>query len=442
MSASLSTCTSTSSSDQARKAKVSCRRQLNILYLLHDTLHHTKFHDASLTDTAAFNQILEAHVTQLVALASAYDPVKYIQHFRKLKDLIDIWSEGGYYSVSHVAALQETIANASSCSDVSIQYLAPTEGSRGTEYAVTGDSRRDAPYIMPSSHGDISTPFYDLPAGNLMPCIVPNSLYPIKPQAMKPVALRAGPADEKLVHVVKSFLHDADTIYGTNRPGNNIETWDIDELGQLILPNDLSGGRSGGEGYYGWSESFCEKMKLRDIEKPIVGSLLQHHQVDLDSRRKRRYSYSDSSRNQSPSRTASRSPSNERRARRMRRRRSDSDSRSRSRSRLQHSSGSRNPRVTLRARSDSLRSRTRSYSPPDVEAPGDCRAGSGKESITATGNGGSLQTSSPTPAFLHQGFFGPGQIPVPPPRPPNYHGPWVSGFQFLSKLFEKKVGEG
>ncbi|KAL9003028.1 MAG: hypothetical protein Q9188_004079 [Gyalolechia gomerana] len=172
---------------------------------------------------------------------------------------------------------------------------------------------------------------------------------------MKPVALRAGPADEKLVHVVKSFLHDADTIYGTNRPGNNIETWDIDELGQLILPNDLSGGRSGSEGYYGWSESFCEKMKLRDIEKPIAGSLLQHHQVDLGSRRKRR---------------------------------------------------------------------TRSYSPPDVEAPGDCRAGSGKESITATGNGGSLQTSSPTPAFLHQGFFGPGQIPVPPPRPPNYHGPW------------------
>ncbi|KAI4175549.1 MAG: hypothetical protein LQ343_001540 [Gyalolechia ehrenbergii] len=90
---------------------------------------------------------------------------------------------------------------------------------------------------------------------------------------MKPVALRAGPADEKLVHVVKSFLHDADTIYGTNRPGNNIETWDIDELGQLILPNDLSGGRSGGEGYYGWSESFCEKMKLRDIEKPIEAAV-------------------------------------------------------------------------------------------------------------------------------------------------------------------------
>ncbi|KAL8945265.1 MAG: hypothetical protein Q9211_000224 [Gyalolechia sp. 1 TL-2023] len=247
---------------------------------------------------------------QLVALASAYDPVKYIRHFRKLKGLIDIWSEDGYFPASHLTALQETFANASSRSDVSLQNVAHTEGSWSGECAVTSESRRDAPYIMPSSHGDISTPFYDLPAGNLIPCIVPNSLSPINPQSVKPVALRAGPADEKLVHAVKSFLHDVDTIYGANRPGNEIETWDIDELGQPILPNDLSGGHTSGEGYYGWSEAFCEEMKLRDNEKPIAASE-------------------------------------------------------------------------------------------------DGRA-----------------TTSPTPAFLHQGLFGPGQILVPPPPPPNYHGPW------------------
>ncbi|KAI4180320.1 MAG: hypothetical protein L6R41_007307, partial [Letrouitia leprolyta] len=177
---------------------------------------------------AAFTQIFETFVTQLIALASAYDPQHYIQHFRKLEDLIDIWSEHEYYPSSHIAALRETIANASNRSNVSVQNSALAQGSEPAEYAPKSENRKDAPYIMPSIHGDISTPFYDLPAGNLMPCIVPNTLSPIKPQAVKPLALHAGPPDDKLIHAVKAFLLDIEVIYGTGRPENDKEKWDID----------------------------------------------------------------------------------------------------------------------------------------------------------------------------------------------------------------------
>ncbi|KAL8943685.1 MAG: hypothetical protein Q9216_000884 [Gyalolechia sp. 2 TL-2023] len=361
---------------------------------------------------------------QLVAQASAHDPSKYKRHFRTLEGLVDIWSEGGYYLESYVAALRETIANTSSHGDVSVRNVASTEVSGNAERMVTSESRKDAPYIMPSSHGDISTPFYDLPAGNLMPCIVPNSLSPINPQAVKPMALRAGPADERLVHAVESFLHDVDSVYTTNRPGNDIESWDIDALGQLIVPDDLPGRSSRGEGYYGWSEVFCEKMKLRDFEKSIEGSLLQYHRMDRRSRKQRRSSDSNSSRSRSHSQASSRFPSNGRKARRIERRHSGSDSRSRDPSipRLQHSNRSCSPGVPSHTRSDLLRSRTRSYSPPDlVAAPEDWRAGN---TITTTPTGRSLQTASPTPAFLPQGFYDPGQIPIPPPPPPNFHGQW------------------
>lgn len=425
LSASLATSPSTSDSGQARRVIISCRqRQLNILYLLHDILHHSKFHDATVVDTAAFIEILETYITQLVAQASAYNSLKYSRHFRKLEDLIDIWSEHEYYPSSYIAALRETVAKAFNRSDAFAQNVALMEGSESAECALTSEDRKDAPYIMPSVHGDISTPFYDLPAGNLMPFIVPNSLSPINPQAVKPVALRAGPADDGLIHVVRAFLHDARAIYETARPENDKEKWDIDELGQPILRYDTCEAGSNGEGYYGWSEAFCKRMKLRDLRDPSPGSLLQHHRIGQSPRRKRRYSYSESSGSRSHSRAASRTSSSGQAARRTRRRRSDSDSGSRNRPKLQQSSRSYNPGTNSRGRSDSLRSRTGSYSPPDVGVREDPQAGNENNSTATIPSGGNLQTTSPVPPFLHQGFFGPGHIPVPPPPPPNYQGLW------------------
>ena len=306
-----------------------------------------------------------------------------------------------------------------------------------------GEGRKDAPYIMPPSHGEISTPFYDLPAGNLMPCIVPNSLNPIDPQAVKPVPLRAGPADEKLIRVVQAFLQDAGSIYGAKRPDNVIGTADIDELGQPIPPSDQPRGTSAGEGYYGWSKAFCEKIRLRNDERPIADSPFPDYQANLESRRKRRYSSSDSSRSRSGSRPASRSPFSEGETGRMRRGSNGSGSRSISHSRLQRSNQSRDPKVAVWARSESSRSKTRSYSPPDVATSEDRPAGDEQSLISAPPNDGLRRGALPPPAFLQQGFFSPGQIPIPPPPPANYRGPWVSGPHFSSRFqLQDRLGDG
>lgn len=193
---------------------------------------------------AAAGQTLETCVTQLVALASAYDPVKHMQHLRKVNDLINIWSEGDYFSASYVAVLRESIVNASSRNDAFIGNSAlVVEGTENAEQTGAGEIRKDAPYIMPSSHGDVSTPFYDLPAGNLMPRIIPHSLTPINPQAVRPVTLRAGPADEKLVDAVKAFLLDADYIYGARRQNMRLERQTLMIWGSLsciiVLPGNL-----------------------------------------------------------------------------------------------------------------------------------------------------------------------------------------------------------
>ncbi|KAI4147498.1 MAG: hypothetical protein L6R39_003096 [Caloplaca ligustica] len=265
LSASLASPRSPNRSDQAKAMKPSNkRRQLSILYLLHDVLHHTKFHCPASAETAGSDRMLEPYVMQLVALTSAHEPTKHAQHIRKLKDLIDIWSAGEYYPSPLIAALRMTVNDALNgkrdvlTGDVeSLQRL-------GTLEEAGSDGRRAAPYVMPPAHGDNSVPYYDLPAGDLMPCIVPNSTTPIDPRMVKPLEFRAGPADEGLVQAVKSLLQDAATIYGTPRPWYEMEKSDIDELGQLVIQDEFPREASVSEGYYGWSRAFCERMKLRN----------------------------------------------------------------------------------------------------------------------------------------------------------------------------------
>ncbi|KAL9594441.1 MAG: hypothetical protein Q9219_007034 [cf. Caloplaca sp. 3 TL-2023] len=239
--------------DQDAPSIASRRRRLNILYLLHDFLHHIKFHSISPLESPAFSsQTFQTSVMQLVALTSAQDPAKHAQHFRRLHGIIDIWAEDSYYPSASIAALREAVANEPKRSDVSQQENVSMERLGSVENAGENGSRRDAPYIMPSSHGDLSTPFYDLPASNLMPCIVPDSLSPINPQAVKPMLLPAGPANEIVVHAIKVFLQDADLIYGIGQA----EIVDVDEMGQPAISNNSSGDFSAGEGYYGWSKTF------------------------------------------------------------------------------------------------------------------------------------------------------------------------------------------
>ncbi|KAL8806023.1 MAG: hypothetical protein Q9200_005195 [Gallowayella weberi] len=220
--------------------KPSPRRQLHILYLVHDLLHHTKFHGTGLANSSSLWQTLEPYIAQLVGLAAAHNPGKHPQHFSRLSDLIDVWSEGDYFPTTFITGLQRTVSDASDGNVSSTGAAMPQDGWRPTAEVGTGDSQKEAPFIMPSSHGDPSIPFYDLPAGNLMPCIVPNSSVPISSLMVKPLQMRAGPADEKLARAVKVFLRDAEAIYRPKMPEEEYDKFEIDELGQTVLFNDNS----------------------------------------------------------------------------------------------------------------------------------------------------------------------------------------------------------
>lgn len=270
---------------------------------------------------------------------------------------------------------------------------------------------------MPSSHGDPSTPYYDLPAGNLVPHIIPNSTVPLRPESIKPLQFLAGPADEKLVTALKVFMKDVDQIYepGKPQPQNDDEVVDIDELGQPVIRDTVTGEILNGETYYGWSRTFCEQMKKRNTKG------------------------ADRSRSRSWSRSASgsRSPP-------VRRRYSGSpysdDSLSRSRSPGSRRGGLGGQSYS-RSRSPPRRpspSRERSYSPPAPSAQKSFPPPYKRKEFPSAAP--PPPPGIPPPPPMNQHHFAPGSAPPPPPSmhnagmmphssapplpPPNYQGPW------------------
>lgn len=299
---------------------------------------------------------------------------------------------------------------------------------------------KNVPFVMPATHGDPSTPYYDLPAGNMMPHIVPNSAIPINPKLVKPLQFVAGPADDSLVNSLKDFMKEVEHIDGIGVDFDGGGMLDFDELGQACAKDPVSGEIIDGEGYYGWSRGFCQKMKRRKAGKVASNPSGRTRSTSSDrdvGRRKRRRDHSGSrsgrssghgrSRFSSFSRSRSKSPD-----RTLMKRYGQQEKRySRSRSKSGSSSRSRSPPQryrSLRSRSrTSPRSRSKSYSPPHElppeQDPDPYEYNPG--AIPDRPHGPSRPGPPQLPANFGQGFpLGPGGIPIPPPPPPNHTGPW------------------
>ncbi|OAX79926.1 hypothetical protein ACJ72_05753 [Emergomyces africanus] len=401
------------------------RKRLHILYLLNDLLHHTKYHEQT---TSAFSNLsgsFQPFLVELISLAASFGREKNPKHHKRLSDVLDIWASSGYYSSDYINKLRETVDNSSS-PDALNSKTSP----KGFESATPNKiPPRDAPYVMPATHGDPSAPYHELPAGNLMPHIIPNSTAPIRPQAVKPLQFLAGPADESLATAVKNFLDDVDKIYGSNGDSldgkNEVE---IDELGQIVIRDQVTGEVVDGETYYGWSRSFCEKMKKRMSGK--LGSRSASHSrsrsrsSSLSSSRSRNRSHSTRKR-----RRYSNNISDDERGRS--RSRGSAISGHRSRSRPYSRSLSRSLPAAARPRHQSSRSRSISYSPHPLSPPHfppPQQNSPFPPSVSAPHLPpppmaypfSASQQFSPPPAPGPGGMF----IPPPPPRPPGYHGPW------------------
>lgn len=349
------------------------------------------------------------------------------KHMGKIQDLLALWEEQGYFDPSFIEKLRAAVGGA------------PTSGSEAQVADTTSSTTKtskNAPFLMPAMHGDLATPWYDLPAGNWLPVMEPNSTRPMNPGMIKPLVLAPGLADKNLVEAVKKLLVDVDKIY-TKEANLDDPFPDVGPMGEYIEAGELNGEMAGGDTYYGWSHAFCKRMRARKRGE-VPGKR-------ADDRRRTRSTSSSRSYSRSPSQSqpvfkrTRLSPSPRSRSRS----RSPTRNRTRSRSRgRDQGNRSRDPsypksrsRSFSRSRSPS-RSRDRRYQPaasPNYSSPPPRRT-----SPSPLPPHTAMPPHQPNPGFMplppHMAFPGPPpphagyrNFPVPPPPPPppgNYHGQW------------------
>ena len=262
---------------------------------------------------ATLSSSLEPHLSGMITTTASVDSSRFPKHHKKIDDLLNIWAKHDYFSSQYLDTLREAMRTAggsradAGIASVDAQSIPP--GQMGT-------SNTETPFIMPATHGDLNTPYYDLPAANMLPHIVPNSSTPITPSLMRPLQLVAGPADPRLTNAVKNFLQDVECMYDDNKDSTDEGiVVDVDEMGQPLVRDETSGDLVPLEAYYGWSIEFCEKMKRRkrgDSEKGDKqnGNRGRSRSSSRDgdmARKRRRYSSSAEGRGRSVSHDRSRS---------------------------------------------------------------------------------------------------------------------------------------
>ncbi|KAK0635229.1 hypothetical protein B0T17DRAFT_485227, partial [Bombardia bombarda] len=238
-------------SDGGAKEPSAKRKRLHVLYILNDILYHVKFRDHD----DSFAAKLEAALPSLVRSASSF--INCPKHITKIQDLVALWEENRYFSGDFInqlrAILDESPLPGKTDEDAAREKNAANAVSKAS---------KAAPFIMPAMHGDPSMPWYDLPAGNWLSALEPNSTRPLNPAMIKPLVLQSGPADKTLVEAVKSLLVDVERIYSKDVDTGGPPA-DIGQMGELLEPDEMNGDELGGDTYYGWSRAFCKKMKAR-----------------------------------------------------------------------------------------------------------------------------------------------------------------------------------
>ena len=294
----------------------------------------------------------------------------------------DTAADAGSHTKSRLKQLLTIWRHDESCSQATIDELTAVLSSgkittTNQENSIKPEEK-ELPWVMPATHGDLSAPFFDLPAANFMPHIVPSSKKSMRPDKVRALQLPAGAADKSLVNAVKDFLEEVKSI---DDPFTALEDegvhLDIDEIGQITHKNEA--GDVVGDTYYGWSRSFCENMQQKSQGPTNRG----------------RSSSRGRSRSRSGSRSMSRSP--------KRRRYSSSRSRSPSPARPGFARTSQPDRIPAQ---DPSRFRPQAFS---------------------SANPNTISSFQPVPQRPMAGIPFPPPVPYngpAPPRPPHWQGSW------------------
>ncbi|KAH6893104.1 hypothetical protein B0T10DRAFT_481530 [Thelonectria olida] len=373
--------------DEGKKPSLK-RRRLHLLYVVNDVLHHAIKRNGD----AKFATLWEDLLPGLVANVAAFDNCP--KHKAKLEKLVGLWDEKRYFTPALISKLKKAVA------DGVVLHSTTTT----TQPLVTTSLKlaKDTPYVLPSLHGDPTMAWFDLPAATWLPHLTPNSSKPMLPDLIKPIQLARGPADETLVTSVKALLSDVERIFSKERKQTNDPYTDVNELGERVVLDEITGEIVGGTTYYGWSRGFCKKMKQRRKKENATDS-------GRGRSRSQSSSYSrDRSRSESP-------PSFKRR--RLSRSRDRSEGHGRSRRHSRSYSRSRSP-DRCRNRSGHRRSysssRSRSRTPPHhSDVP--------KRPPPPPQQQHPYPPGPPFPPGLPPP---PADFPIPPPMTAGYRGPW------------------
>ncbi|KHN95631.1 uncharacterized protein MAM_06472 [Metarhizium album ARSEF 1941] len=215
--------------DDAAHARPSTkRRRLHVLYIVNDVLHH-----AARLGNQDFRAAVEAYLPPLVSSAASFD--KCPKHIKKIQDLISLWKSKQYSAEAVIPKLQEALAGSST-------LATPQPVNPSLQLA------KEAPFTLPSFHGDSSTAWYDLPAATWLPHLVANSTKPMLPDLIRPVQLAPGPADRAITAAVKSLLADAERLFSRDRRPDDNAHVDVNEMGERIILDEMTGEKGKAKG--------------------------------------------------------------------------------------------------------------------------------------------------------------------------------------------------
>ncbi|KLU92723.1 hypothetical protein MAPG_11625 [Magnaporthiopsis poae ATCC 64411] len=239
------------------------RSRLHLLYIIGDVLHHTRVRDKDDTFAAGLEPTLPA------LFGSAASFVNSPKHVKKLRDLVSVWEKMGHLpSPALPAKLREAIAAGPAAAATSRRADAAGQKNGKGKAGGTPAPAKEPPFLLPSTHGDPSTAWYDLPAANWLPVLKPNSTRAMDPAQIKPLQLTPGVANAVLVDAVKSLLADVNRLYapdvgviGFADEENPSVT--VDQMGERVELDRSTGKIVDGTTYYGWSRGFCRDMKVR-----------------------------------------------------------------------------------------------------------------------------------------------------------------------------------
>ncbi|KAF4974981.1 hypothetical protein FZEAL_8165, partial [Fusarium zealandicum] len=213
------------------------RRRLHILYVVNDVLYNVVKRRGDSKFVTAWDGVLPG----LIASAASFDNCP--KHKKKIESLIQLWDENEYFTPDLIAKFKDALANGI------VSQPAPDAQISNTPIKLA----KEAPYALPSSHGDPSTSWYDLPAATWLPHLTPNSTKPMIPDLIRPIQLAPGPADKVLVSAVQGLLGEVERMFSKEQKWNDEPGVDLNELGERVILDEITGEIIGGETYYGWS---------------------------------------------------------------------------------------------------------------------------------------------------------------------------------------------